>query len=470
SFTTTDEASTGEQVNLFDDPDIGYLQSGFFKNKIVLIGSRMPEDHDLFTVPIGQGKQSGDNLMYGVEVHANMIQQVLDNNFLYREPAWVDILAIFFFSAVTSLAVTKFKTIKFRFQAASEVLSAGFVLLELTGIAACTIKLFNNANYVALVSGPSLAIVFGYLGATVHNYIVERKQKALIKGMFTQYLNPHVVNELVEHPERLRLGGQRKELTIFFSDIVGFTSISEKLQPEGLVSLLNEYLSAMTHIIFDNEGTLDKFEGDAVMAFWGAPIDQPDHALRACQASLEMQAELVRIRERWKAEGKPDIAARIGLNTGEVLVGNMGGAGRFDYTVIGDSVNLASRLEGANKQYKSKIMIGQTTYKHVEKEVVARELDMIQVVGKTEPVTVYELLGLTSDGTPENLQEFLGIYAESLVLYRKREFEKAIAGFEKGMKLIPDDYPAQIYIERSRLYQMSPPPNDWNGVFVLRSK
>jgi adenylate cyclase len=470
SFTTTDEMETGQQINLFDDPDIGYLQSGFFKNKIVLIGSRMPEEKDMFTVPIGLGQHAGDNLMYGVEVHANVIEDVLDNNFLTREPQWLDILAILFFSLLTFFGITKFKTLKLRFQAESELLGAGFIFLELGGLAFGSIKLFNSANYVTMVTGPSLAIVLGYVGAMVHNYMTERKQKALIKGMFTQYLNPHVVNELVDHPETLRLGGQRKELTIFFSDIVGFTSISEKLQPEGLVSLLNEYLSAMTDIIFKFEGTLDKFEGDAVMAFWGAPVDQPDHAIRACQASLAMQEELDRMDVLWKSQGKPNLAVRIGLNTGEVLVGNMGGAGRFDYTVIGDSVNLASRLEGANKQYRSKIMMGQTTYKIVAPEVIARELDMIQVVGKTEPVKVYELMGLLSNGMPANLKEFLELYAQGLVLYRQREWEKAIECFENGLKIRPDDYPAQIYIERSRMYQMTPPPEGWNGVFVLRSK
>jgi adenylate cyclase len=226
----------------------------------------------------------------------------------------------------------------------------------------------------------------------------------------------------------------------------------------------------MTAIIFEYDGTLDKFEGDAVMAFWGAPVDQGDHALRACKASLKMLESLAVMREQWKTEGKPPLNIRIGLNTGEVLVGNMGGAGRFDYTVIGDSVNLASRLESANKQYHSRIMLGQKTFVRVAEHVVARELDKLVVVGKTEPVTVYELLGMSENALPPQMQKFLDAYNEGLRLYRERKWEPAIEHFEKARKFKAEDYPSEIYIERARMYQMSPPPDDWNGVFILRSK
>jgi adenylate cyclase len=470
SFQTVDEKNAGADINMFDDPDIGYLGNGFFNNKIVLIGSTMPEEKDIFSVPVSQGKRAGDNTMDGVEIHANVIQNVLDNNFLAREPKWIDILAIIFFTALTYTVVTEIKHIKLRFQGLNEILGAGFVLIEWGAIVFVSFRLFEHSNYVTIATNPMLAVGLGFIGATVYNYLHERKQKNLIKNMFTQYLNPAVVNQLVENPDKLRLGGERKTLTVFFSDIAGFTSLSEKSTPEGLVALLNEYLSAMTDIIFAHAGTLDKFEGDAIMAFWGAPIDQQDHALRACKASLKMQEELVSIRKRWKEEDKPDLYVRIGLNTGEMLVGNMGGAGRFDYTVIGDSVNLASRLESANKQYKSSIMIGQSTYEHVKDHIIARELDMLVVVGKTEPVKVYELLGLKETGVTQELSRFLELYHEGLRLHRLQKWEEAIACFEQSLKIKSDDYPAQIYIERSRLYQMTPPPENWDGVFVLKSK
>ena len=469
-FKTKDELSSGADIDMFDDPDIGYLSNGFFKGKVVLIGSTMPEDKDMFSVPIGQGRRAGDNLMYGVEIHANIIQNVIDNNFLRREPKWVDILSIIGLSLLTFMGIIKIRALKIKYHSINEIMGAFAVIGGIGLISFGSAKAFTHYNYVMIVTSPILSIALGYIAAIAYTFLAERKQKAMIKGMFSQYLNPAVVNQLVDNPDKLRLGGERKVLTVFFSDIAGFTSLSEKSTPEGLVALLNEYLTAMTKIIFDFGGTLDKYEGDAIMAFWGAPIDQEDHAIRACRASLAMQKELVNIRERWKAAGKPEIAVRIGLNSGEMLVGNMGGQERFDYTVIGDNVNLASRLEGANKQYKSHIMLGQTTHKLVADQVIARELDMLIVVGKTEPITVWELLGMKEDGIPEQLQKFFDCYHEGLRLHRLKQWDAAIECLETSLKYKPGDYPAQMYIERSRLYQMSPPPDDWNGVFVLKSK
>ncbi|MGA2622944.1 MAG: CHASE2 domain-containing protein [Bacteroidota bacterium] len=469
-FTTVEEAETGQEINTFDDPDFGYLYDGTFKNKVVLVGSRMPEDKDMFPVPIPKGKQARGNQMYGVEIHANMIQDVLDGNFLWKEPQWVDILAILLFSLLTFLATSWFKELKFRVHAVTELLSLFFVLAELVFIGFASLKLFKDYHYVATISSPALAVVFGYVGVTVYNYVTERKQKAQIKGMFSRYVSPTVVNELVENPDKLRLGGERRELTVMFSDIEGFTSISESMKPENLVLLLNEYLTIMSAIILKHAGTLDKYEGDAIMAFWGAPIPQEDHALRACRACVEMLQSLKDLRERWKNEGKPSINIRIGLNTGDMIVGNMGGVERFEYTVIGDSVNLGSRLESANKQYHTRLMMSEQTHKRVADHVVARELDMIVVMGKTEPIKVYELIGMIEGKGPPEQYEFLEVYARGLALYRKRDWTGAIEQFEKVVKMKLDDYPSQIYIERSRLYQAVPPPDDWNGVFILRSK
>jgi adenylate cyclase len=274
----------------------------------------------------------------------------------------------------------------------------------------------------------------------------------------------------VADPKKLRLGGERKELTVLFSDIADFTKISERISPEYLVQVLNEYLNVMTAIIFSHQGTLDKYEGDAILAFWGAPIAQRDHALRTCRAALDMQKSLIGLRKMWESEGKPPFHVRIGINSGEMVVGNMGGASRFDYTVIGDSVNLGSRLEGANKQYGTGIIISEHTYRHVRNDVVARELDMLLVSGKTELIRVFELIGVREEPIGPEREEFLALYQEGLRLYRQRAWAEALVAFERALRLQAGDRPSELYRERIRLYQQTPPPEDWNGVFVLTSK
>jgi len=469
-FTTVDEAETGEQINTFDDPDFGYLYDGTFRGKVVLIGSTMPEDKDLFPVSLAKGKQTGDNLMYGVEIHANVVQNILDGNFLAKEPQWLEALSVVVLCLLTFFATTKIKEVKFRPQILGDAVGVVAVAIELGAIFSLSLVLFNDYGYVTAMTSPALGVVSGFGGATLYNYITERKQKVLIKGMFSQYVNPAFVNELVAHPEKLRLGGERKELTVLFSDVAGFTTISESLTPEKLVALLNDYLSIMTDIVFATGGTLDKYEGDAVMAFWGAPIQQNDHALRACRAALEMQKALIRIRGRWEKEGKPNINVRIGLSTGDMVVGNMGGKGKFDYTVMGDAVNLGSRLEGANKEYHTNIMMSQKTYEHVKDRVIARELDMLVVKGKTEPIVVYELVGLADDGISSEYNELLQHYNAGLVHYRRKEWQAAISSFQQVLSIDPDDYPSKMYILRTESYEQSPPPPDWNGVFVLKTK
>ncbi|MBS4029661.1 MAG: adenylate/guanylate cyclase domain-containing protein [Ignavibacteriales bacterium] len=469
-FMTTEEIDIGAEINTFDDPDIGYLASGVFKNKIVLIGSTMPEEKDLFPVAFSKGKHIGDNLMYGVEIHANVIQNVLDNNFLNKESQWINLFLVALFCSGTFLTVIKFRSLKFRYQVVAEILGIGFIICEAGLYVFVSFYLFKYFNYVTILFDPLLAVAVGYVGAIVYSYLTERKQKTFIKGMFGQYLSPAVVNELVEHPDKLRLGGERRELTVLFSDIVQFTSISEKLSPEELVTMLNDYLSAMTDIIFVHKGTLDKYIGDAVMAFWGAPIPLENHAILAITTALEMQKALLQMREKSNELGTPFLDVRIGINSGEMLVGNFGGKNRFDYTVISDSVNLASRLEGANKQYRTKILIGEQTYYLVKDNVIAREIDKLLVVGKSKPVTVYEILGLKGEKKDSLQENFLEVYASALATYRKREWKSAIELFQQALALVLHDYPSKMYIERSQQYLITPPPDDWDGVFKLTTK
>jgi len=409
-------------------------------------------------------------MMYGVEIHANVIQSIIDSNFIRRQPLALTFFTVFGICLFTYVLTAGLKTIRTKYSALIEVLGIALIISELIIIYWASLELFRTENYLTDMISPALAVILSYVSSTVYSYVAERRQKILIKGMFSQYVNPTIVEELVAHPDRLRLGGEKKEVTVFFSDIENFTQISEKIQPENLVTILNAYLSEMTAIVIANNGTLDKYEGDAIVAFWGAPLPQEDHAVRACRTAVQMQRRLEEIMPQWEREGKPLLRIRIGMSTGEVVVGNMGGANRFDYTVIGDTVNLGSRLEGANKQYKTRIMISESTYRYAKDFIHARELDLLVVAGKTEPIRVYEVIGLAKENLSHNQEQFLRMYTKGLTHYRQREWQTAIGAFERALDLFPDDYPCQLYVERSDLYRSSPPPADWNGVFILRTK
>jgi adenylate cyclase len=395
---------------------------------------------------------------------------LIHQNFIVRPSLFLEVLYTIAFSLLSFLVVSALKQIKARFEFILEIVALVFVAAEVYSIIVLSDFAFATLNMLIPVVPPIAAVFANYVGSAVYQYLTERKQKVMIKGMFSQYLNPHVVNELIAHPEKMRLGGERRELTVLFSDIAGFTTFSEKLPPEELVLVLNEYLSAMTEIVFNNDGTLDKYEGDAVMAFWGAPIELDNNALHACTAAVEMQEKLVHIREKWSAEGKPNVHVRIGLNTGEMVVGNMGGTGKFDYTVIGDSVNLGSRLEGANKQYGTYIMASERTQELVKEYFVFRELDLLVVKGKTKPIKVFELIGRKNDSVPPRKISAIERYTIGLELYRQKKFSEAIEKFNEALSIEPDDQPSRLYVERSQLYQTNPPPEEWNGVFILKTK
>ena len=469
SLTTREEQETGTQINTFSDPEYGYLHDGTFRDKVVLVGSTVPEEHDLFPVAIARREQAGDNQMYGVEVHANIIESILRREFIRRQSALSEILGILLFAIGTFLVTSLLRSAKTSRHYVIELNGILFTLAELLLIAFAAIYLFKNYHYLVTVISPMVAVVGGYFASTAYHFVSERKQRLLLKAMFSTYLDPAVVEELILNPEKLRLGGERTELTVLFSDIEGFTTISEGMSPEQLVGVLNEYLSTMSDIIFKNHGTLDKYEGDSVMAFWGAPIPQQDHALRACTSALQMQEALSAIRPMWVRQQKPLINIRIGINTGEMVVGNMGGAGKFNYTVIGDSVNLASRLEGANKVYGTGIMVSERTFDLVRHRIIGRELDLLMVTGRTEPVKTYELIKMINGGG-DHLTPFLETYAEALQCYRTRQWNDAKKKFQEALRIRPDDHPSRLYIQRVAAFESNPPPDNWNGVFVMTSK
>jgi len=341
-------------------------------------------------------------------------------------------------------------------------------------------ELFNRGIWINLVY-PSLQIIVVYISMTSFNYFQETKQKKFIRGAFGQFLSPKVVQKLVENPDLLKLGGNQTRLTAFFSDVAGFSGISEKLTPKQLVDLLNEYLTAMTDIILKYDGTIDKYEGDAIIAFWGAPIINPDHGLKACMAALEMQEKLAAMRKEWKKQGKDELYVRMGINTGLMVVGNMGSTARMDYTMMGDHVNLASRLEGVNKVYGTNIMISNFTYEDIKEQLAVRELDRIQVVGKNEPVSIYELInkkGQISDAE----KKVYDLFAHALAAYRERDWVKAEELFQGVLALKPDDAPAKTFLDRCEQFQFvnkngrrksdkeTLPGPGWDGVYKMTSK
>jgi adenylate cyclase len=318
-------------------------------------------------------------LMYGVEIHANALNTILMNKFIVSASFWVDFCILAALVLIVAFMASRFQTVW-------SFLATIFIIFGLFLVSSI---IFDQKAYIINFANPAVASFFTFLSVVVYRAMTEERDKRRIKNMFGTYVSPKVVEQILENPPEL--GGVDKELTVFFSDIRGFTTLSESMTPQELVLILNKYLTAMTDIILEYEGTLDKYEGDAIMCFWGAPIPQADHALRACKSALKQIDALKRLNAEVLPKDK-QINIGIGLNSGIMTVGNMGSIQRMDYTLIGDNVNLGARLEGTNKQYGTTIIISENTYGLVKDQVVVRELDNIRVKGKNKPVLIYELI------------------------------------------------------------------------------
>jgi adenylate cyclase len=426
---------------------------GEFAGKIVLVGATAVGMYDIRNTPFSP-------VFPGPEVHATVIDNVLSGQFLDR-PEWTkifDLLAIILIGIVTGLVVPRLSAVK------GIIFAVGLFIayIFLTRYLFVRHDLWFNMIY------PLGALVIIYISLTIYRYLTEEKERKKIKGAFTYYVSSSVVNEMLKHPEKLKLGGDRKELSILFADIRGFTTIAEGMSPEELVHLLNEYLTVMTDIIFKYDGTLDKYMGDAIMAIYGAPLDLPDHPSMACRSALEMMSELKKLNEKWAAEGKKPMDIGIGINTGPMMVGNMGSEQRFDFTVMGDAVNLGSRLEGANKSYKTNVIISEYTYEEVKHEFLCMELDSVRVKGKKEPVKIYSLVGYKD--LPETQYTTINQFNQGISLYKERKWDDAIHVFETISTMYPNFYVAQVYIERCRDLKNNPPPAEWDGVYVMTTK
>ena len=433
----------------FTDIVHGRLNKSIFKGKLVFIGSTSPDMHDDYFVPTSQGKA-----MPGVEVHANTVQTMITKRFLGNEPKWLVILSLFIFAAIVALLVDRLNI-----WLSGAIAFALFLVYTLVSI-----KIFDFGTIMNFIYVPAV-ILFSYVSVLAYSYLTEQKSKKKVMGAFGKYVSPVVVEEIMKNPEKLKLGGEKRNVTILFSDIRGFTSISEKLSPEKLVHLLNEYLSAMTDVILKNNGLVDKYIGDAIMAFWNAPTNQPKHPKLACLTALGMTKKLAELQEKWKKEGMPRIDIGIGLNTGDAVIGNMGSYDRFDYTAMGDSINLGSRLEGLTKQYGVKIIISETTHEKVKDEFSARKLDLVSVKGREKPIFIYELVCMKNELTKKNA-ESIKHYEAGLNLYFARKWDSALKEFSR----LKDYKPAEEFIQRCRNFKKSPPPKGWNGTWVMKTK
>lgn len=435
------------------------LPAAIFKDKIVIIGNGSEYARDQFVTPYYSAQYSYQ-MMRGAEVHANAFHSLLNNSGISKLPSsWVFLLFLLI-GYVMSLATAK--------------LEFWGELLTCIGLIA-TMRLFGYliftiyGYWVPMVSS-SVTILIAFFSMAIYMALTERRTRNEIKMMFQRYAPKSYVEELIKDPSKLELGGEERDISIIFCDIEGFSNIAETLPPKKLVHLLNSYFDVMTKAVFRCGGTLDKYVGDAILAVFGAPIDHPDHAMQACRAALEMQHTLDVIREEWDAKNYPRINVRIGVNTGHVVFGNFGCEIRYNYTGIGDAMNLAARLESANRQYRTGILISEHTYERVKERVIAREIDTIIVKGKSIAVKVYELMAKKNDPLDERREEMRESYEAGILAYREREWEAARAHFQNALQTLPEDYPSQIYLDRCDALITNPPGEDWDGIFRMTEK
>jgi adenylate cyclase len=436
---------------------LGKIPPYKFADKIVILGFTSKIYQDLYSTSFQ------DDFYPGVEINATIVENIVREEFLTK-PKWtmlIEAMIIFFLGII--LGIVRHRK--------NPLWGVWITLICLFLIAGFAHAAFLMGRIWINVTFPFLFVIVEYLTITSYKYFTEERQKRGIKQAFQYYVSPTVVNHMLKQVDTLKLGGERKHLTALFSDIRGFTSISEQMPPEKLVEFLNGYLSEMTQIVMDYGGTVDKYMGDVIMAFYGAPIEQDDHAVRACKTAVDMIMRLKELQVGWGARGFPPMDIGVGINSGEMSVGNMGSRDRFDYTIMGDNVNLASQLEGANKPYGTNIIISQFTYglcQNSEDSWTVRELDTVRVKGKNEPITIYELFGY---GTLyEHKRPLVRKFCEGLAVYKDRQWVQAIALFQEALQLYSDDKPSKMYIERCTEYLQNPPPDDWDGVFVMKTE
>ncbi len=424
-----------------------------FRDQIVFVGATAPDLHDERTVPTSSGVP-----MAGVEIHANVTDALLSRHFIRELPRSISALLVLVAALLVGALIPLVR-----------VRTGLLVLFGATFGYLILVVIMAGGGLFLPVFAPVIGMAVSYLAVTVYRYVRANREKQYLRHAFEKYVSASVISSLMEHPDKLSLGGERRRMTVLFSDLRGFTSLTERMDAVELVKILNRYLDAMTEIVFEEGGVLDKYIGDEVMAFWGAPFDQPDHVLRAIRTALRMRDKLVSM-NRDQIFGR-DMALHvgIGISTGEMIVGNMGSQVRFDYTVMGDTVNLGSRVEGLNKQYGTEILATEETVKGLPSNYLIRPLDQVAVKGKTEPVRIYEIVGLYELVTPE-VRDKLERFARALQLYEAGQFYQAEIAFADLLAIYANDGPSLTFWERSKHLQAHPPEGDWQGVWVMHTK
>jgi len=427
----------------------------FFQNKIVLIGPDGNWVKDELTTPFGS--------MLGPRLHLSMINAALTGEFL-KETSFATNVFLIVAGGVLAWMVGRFiHNPLIRFLVLLALVGAGY------GVAQAA---FNFSNLFPIVLSPLLALASSGMSFSVVEQVQERLEKAKLRRTFERYVSRDVVKELVDNPESFlnTLGGVRKSITVLFSDVRGFTTMTESADAAELVAQLNEYFTEMVRIVFQHQGTLDKFIGDAVMAHWGSIVSEGEKtdACRAVASALDMQRALARLNEAWKPRGLRALHFGIGINHGEAIVGNLGSEEKREVSAIGDPVNLASRLEGVTKKYHVEICVGENVARLVRDAFILRSLDLIVVQGKTKPVEVFTVLGERSNGSKE--PGWLRLHEEAVRLYRKGAFAEAATAWSELLTQLPDDAIAHVFIARCAELQAQPPEGEWRGVYEMKSK
>ena len=428
----------------------GKADPALLRGKIVLIGTSAPGLLDLRSTPV-------QNIYPGVEVHANIISGILDHRIKHK-PAWT---IGYEFVLLVVVAVSMALLLPLVSPLLAAAASLGFTGIVLAG----TLFAWNN-NLILPLASPLLLIVLIFMLHMTYGFFIESRGKRQLANLFGHYIPPELVEEMSESPEEYSLDGENREMTVLFSDVRGFTTISEGMDPKQLTQLMNALLTPMTRVIHKNRGTIDKYMGDAIMSFWGAPLANSEHARHALYAAMEMMDELKIMQEEFRQRGWPEVNIGIGLNTGDMNVGNMGSEFRMAYTVLGDAVNLGSRLEGLTKNYGVNIIVSESTKSEIP-EFLFRELDLVRVKGKNEPVAIFEPIGHKNDLDKEVTAE-LTAYKQALLNFRAQSLDKAELDFFNLNRLYPNRFLYQVYLDRIAIYRREPPGDD--GVFTHTSK
>ena len=421
--------------------------------RVMVVGTTAPGLMDLRATPVGAAYA-------GVEVHANLIAGMLDGAIKHKPPyiLGADVLLVLISGAVMAFLLPMLSPFR-------ATVVGVIVLLFLLSV---NFGFWHSANVVLPLASGMISIALLYAMNMSWGYFVESRTKRQLTGLFGQYVPPELVEEMSRDPENYSMAGRKAELTVLFSDVRGFTTISEGLEPDQLATLMNEYLGAMTLVVRKHRGTLDKYIGDAIMAFWGAPVDDPEHAKNAVLTGLEMHVALEELNKNLIARGWPELKIGVGVNTGPMTVGDMGSPVRQSYTVMGDAVNLGSRLEGITKQYGVGFIAGESTRELVKKEFVFRELDLVKVKGKDKPVGIYEPLGLEGQVDKSKLEENK-LWNQALRAYRAQNWDQAEVLLLNLSRMSPHKL-YEVYAERIAHYRNDPPEDDWDGSWKFETK